>query len=499
MDESQKLKELGKHTLIYGVGRVLERMVGLLLFPLYVRMLSESDFGTRALVLSAGALVATVLGLGLDSAATRHYYEANGQREKEAVLSSWLWVVVFASSAVCGILLWLAEPICSWAFADPALAPLFRLSIAAVPFGLVARVSLMVLRLTFQPVRYALICLAKILVQALLAIALVVAFRMGLAGVLLAIVISTILQGLAGLTLTHRNFRMGLSWRWLKPMLAFGLPLIPMLIAMWILSYSNQYFINRWASRVDVGALDVARRISGLLTVAISSFQIAWGPFAYSLVNDRELARNTYSKALTYFGMASVVAATCVSLFAREVIVVLATSKYLPATALVPWLCGAAILWGAFYVLCMPFGVAKKTYHMTNAVVLGAASNVCLSIALIPRFGINGAAAAAMLGYVPTIAYAYLASRRVFPVSYELVRLSTLGGLAVAATAGGICADQCLAWPWPCMLAAKSALFAAFVAGLFLCKVLQPSDLGRVWKSLLARMAARRQSDRDAT
>ena len=499
MDGSQELKELGKHTLLYGVGRVLERMVGLLLFPLYVRMLDASDFGTRALMLSAGAFVATVLGLGLDSAATRHYYEANGPREKEAVLSSWLWVVVLASATVCGSLLWLAEPICSWVFADPALAPLFRLSIAAVPFGLVARVSLMVLRLTFQPVRYALICLAKILVQALLAIVLVVAFRMGLAGVLLAIVISTILQGVAGFALTHASFRAAVSWRWLRPMLAFGLPLIPMLIAMWVLSYSNQYFINRWASRADVGMLDVARRISGLLTVAISSFQVAWGPFAYSLVRDRELARNTYSKALTYFTMASVVAATGVSLFAGEVIVVLATSKYLPATALVPWLCGAAILWGAFYVLCMPFGVTKKTHHMTNAVVLGAATNVCLNIALIPRFGINGAAAAAMLGYVPTLAYAYLAGRRVFPVSYELVKLSTLIGLAVVAIAGGLGADRCLAWPWPCMLAAKSALFAAFVAGLFLCKVLGLNDVGHAWKRLLTRMSAIGQSKRRAT
>jgi O-antigen/teichoic acid export membrane protein len=489
MGVSKQLKRLGKDSLFYGLGSALQRFIGFFLFPIYTRVLAQADFGAQDLVSTAITITSTFLVLGLDSGTARHYYDAETSADRKQILSTWLWFELFISIPVCILLIVFAQPICALIFNDSTLAPFFRLGMATLPFTLLAGVTSLTLRLTFQSKKFSIISTAGVLVQALAAIYLVAILRMGVAGVFLANMIANVFRAGLGVGFTRKHFRLIFSKSWLQPMLAFGLPLVPASLSLWILNYSNRYFLVRLATLSDVGLLAVGIRISSIVTFVISAFQIAWGPFAYSLIKDERLAKGTYSKVLTYFLLISSLATVSLAIFAREAVLVLATPAYEPSASLVPWLCYGSIAWGAVYIVGIGSGIARKSYHTTIATVLAALVNTGLNFLLIPRWGITGAAASTMLGYLMALIYRYYVGQHYFPVNYEFRRVFMLVGMATVTIAAGVFIDRAVpSWSLEILLY-KIPLYAIFVASLFIFGIIRREEVNRVRGYLAIRFA----------
>ena len=76
------------------------------------------------------------------------------------------------------------------------------------------------------------------------------------------------------------------------------------------------------------------------------------------------------------------------------------TGEYVAGYIVAPYLFLAPLLQMLFQVACNQFLVVKKTWPNFFILSLGAVVNVFLNLALIPRFGIEGAAIATLIGYV---------------------------------------------------------------------------------------------------
>lgn len=489
MGVSKQLKQLSKDTLFYGLGNALGRFIGFFLFPIYTRALTQADFGAQDLVFTAVTIISYFLILGLDSGTARHYYDAETSADREKILSTWLWFELLISIPICALFIIFAQPVCALIFNDGALAPFFRLGMATLPFTLVAAITSLTLRLTFQSKKFSIISAAGVLIQALAAVYLVAILRMGVMGVFLANMIASVFRAVLGVGFTYKHFRLVFSKLWLKPMLAFGLPLVPASLSLWVLNYSNRYFLVRLATLSDVGLFAVGVRISSVVTFVISAFQTAWGPFAYSLIKDERLAKRTYSRVLTYFLLVSSLATVSLAIFAREAVLVLATPVYESSASLVPWLCYGSIAWGAVYIFCIGYGIAKKSYHTTIATVLAAIVNIGLNFLLIPRWGITGAAASTMLGNLMALIYSHYAAQRYFSVDYEFRRVFTLVSVATITIAGGVFIDRALPSWSPEILLYKIPLYAVFVASLFIFGIISREEVNRVRGYLVIRFA----------
>src|SRR5439155_14835708 len=101
----QQMKQLVKQTILYGLGGALQKLIGFFLFPIYAHLLSVEDFGAQDLVLTTIFVLSSVLALGMDSAAARHFYDAETSEHKKTILSTWLLVQMLLSSCVCLLLL----------------------------------------------------------------------------------------------------------------------------------------------------------------------------------------------------------------------------------------------------------------------------------------------------------------------------------------------------------------------------------------------------------
>jgi O-antigen/teichoic acid export membrane protein len=106
-----ELKRLAKHSVIYGLGGFVSRILAVLLLPLYTHYLTSSDYGAIETLIALTTVLVIVIRAGIASAFFRFYFDATTAEERLEVVRTSFWATMTLSTA--GLLsgLVLAEPI----------------------------------------------------------------------------------------------------------------------------------------------------------------------------------------------------------------------------------------------------------------------------------------------------------------------------------------------------------------------------------------------------
>jgi hypothetical protein len=107
-------------------------------------------------------------------------------------------------------------------------------------------------------------------------------------------------------------------------------------------------------------------------------------------------------------------------------VMVMAASTFHSAYRVIPLVALSYVLYGCYFQMAAGIYVEGKTRRSAILMVVGAAINVGLCFALIPPFGIMGAAVATLVSYALLPVGAYFLSRPLYPVDYEWGRVIKL-------------------------------------------------------------------------
>jgi O-antigen/teichoic acid export membrane protein len=222
----------------------------------------------------------------------------------------------------------------------------------------------------------------------------------------------------------------------------FGLPLVPSGLALWTLTFSDRFLLAHFAGQAEVGRYSIGVRIASAIVLLLYAFRTAWPAFAYSIRDDGE-ARRTYAFVLTYLLLISSWLALALGVFAPWLVRLLARDPgFWEGAEVVAPLAFAGVFWGAYIVVAIGVGRTRRTQF--NWVVTGAAAalNVGLNLVLIPRYGIQGAAASAVAAFAVMFVGMTWWAQRIYPVPYQWRRVVTAVGAAVALTVAGRVIDR---------------------------------------------------------
>jgi O-antigen/teichoic acid export membrane protein len=150
----------------------------------------------------------------------------------------------------------------------------------------------------------------------------------------------------------------------------------------------------------------------------------------------------------------------------------LTTEDFYSAERVVAPLAFAAAAFGAYIVVVIGIGRARRT--RSNWVITGAAAvlNVALNLILIPEFGMVGAAVATIAAYGTLFLGMAWKAQQVYPVPYQWRRVATAFGAAVALTVLGRVIDP--------PLAAAIAIVASYPLVLLPLGFYLPEELKRM-------------------
>jgi O-antigen/teichoic acid export membrane protein len=467
----KRLGELVRHSAIYGFGSLVSRFLAVLLLPIYTRYLSPADYGLIETLIALSAILTVLLAAGVKSAFFRFYFDEPEEAGKQRVIRTSFWFTMVMGTVGLAVGLVFAGPISELLFGTGDHADLVR----AAFVGLWAHVNYeqmtSLFRVEQRSTAYLIATLINLGLTVGATVLLVVVLEKGPIGVIVGNFIGTLIV-YAGL-LAYRREQLGLEWDrpLLREMNRFGMPLVPSALFLWALNFSDRFFLVKLAGPREVGLYSIGVRIASAIILLLAAFRTAWPAFAYSIEDDEEAAR-TYSFVLTYLVALTSWMALALGVLAPWLVQLLTTEEFYSAERVVAPLAFAAAAFGAYIVVVIGIGRARQT--RSNWVITGAAAalNVALNLALIPEFGMMGAAVATVGAYVTLFLGMAWKAQRVFPVPYQWRRVATALGTAIGLTLVGRGLDL--------PLGGAIALVAVYPLVLFPLGFFLPEELRRL-------------------
>src|SRR5919201_1422084 len=99
-DLSAQLKRLGKHSVIYGFGGLVSRILAVLLLPLYTRYISPSDYGKVETLIALTTVLGILLAMGITSAFFRFYFDSPDPERRLLVVRTSFWFTMGIATLV---------------------------------------------------------------------------------------------------------------------------------------------------------------------------------------------------------------------------------------------------------------------------------------------------------------------------------------------------------------------------------------------------------------
>lgn len=421
---AKEIKQLGKHTMTYGLGNILSRIIGFLLIPLYTHYLTPSDYGVLQLVGLTAEVVGIILNLGIGEAIYRFYYNSRDAAHGNLVVSTAWYSITFIAVPILALLCLVSWDIASWLLEETSQGVYILIALSTLWFNMQVSLTYHYLRVRERSTTYLAVSLAKLIVALFLNILLVVGLNMGLLGIFLSGLITAILFAVLSVPLVLYKVGLRFSWLIARQMIRYTLPIIPSNLANLAMHASDRYFIRAYFSLADAGIYTLGYRLGNVVHyLATTPFMQIWAPRRFVLHNNGAPPQS-FSVIATYFVFAITFVALGISIFIHDVIRLISPCEYWYAAQLTPAVTLCYILFAFTHHLGFGILVAKRTEYWAYIKLYVGFINFLLNFILIPLYGPWGAVGATFFTFVTELVLLYRIAIPLFPIPFEWLRIS---------------------------------------------------------------------------
>jgi O-antigen/teichoic acid export membrane protein len=425
-----------RDSITYTLPAALSHGLGLVLLPIYARVLTRDEFGALDLILSIAPIVMVVMTLEIQQGLARLRADADAEDRRRMTGTAWI-------ASGCALLVFVAvglstaDPLSAVAFGRDDFANSLRLGVLSVAATAAYTMVLNQFRWELRSRTYAVVSTLYALMAVALTVMMTVVDRLGLPGVLLSQALAGAVATIAGLVLLRGAWRPVVDRAHLRRMLAFSLPLVPASLSVFVTLYFNRLALSVFSDLDDVASYGMAARLAGVVGLLVVGLQNAITPLVYHHYRDQETPGQL---ARMFSGVIGLCIAVSVGLnaFAADITVVFGGREYLSSAPLVA-LIAPALLMGQLYVFAPGMGIALRTRAQLAVAAAAAGVDIIANLALVPTLGALGGALAALASSGAFLALWIRASQRYYPIPFEYRRLvSGLGLLALCSVLAAV-------------------------------------------------------------
>ncbi len=357
----ERIKETGQHTLIFGIGGMLQQGIHFALLPVYMRYLTPADYGVLNLLLIAGSFVKMIPSATVGPSLFRSYYDYETDKERSMVVST----ALFLSITIAGVLLLIGVPLSRLLSVlltgDSQYAMLTAIVLLNSTLMSANIVALAVFRAQKWSFRYMMVSLGALLVSLGTTIYLVVFQQLNIAGVIFGLLAGGVTSALLSLWMIRYHLRLAVSRLEIRKMVSYGLPFIPANIISFLQNSADRLIIQALLGPASVGLYALAKRFGQLIRIlVINPFELISPAIVFDAERDPR-AKEFYPRLLTYFLLVTAFIALGVAVLADDVLKLMADPEYWAAGAVVPWVCLAFVLYGARGLVSVGLALKRKT------------------------------------------------------------------------------------------------------------------------------------------
>lgn len=424
----------------YQIASILQRLLAVLLLPLYTGRIAPGGYGIVETLATFVIFVSIVARFGIIESFLRYYFSDEDRERRDALVRRTTLFLLVTTTVACAVLVVPAAPLARLITSEHVPGA-FRISVLGIWTFTNLELAQAVLRVDERLRAYALVNSINVVVTVAASLVLVIGLGKGYEGLLIANYGTSTLV-LFGLWWHLRRRLIRIPHTPTLPesfrtLFRFGLPTVPAEASVYALSVLDRQYIVHSHGAASAGRYAIAIKVAGAVAFIVTAFQYAWPPLAYSVTDDAQAAR-LYALVTTYYALISGWVVAGLALEDRFIIRVLTPHPgYFGSYRAIPWVSLGWAMYGLWVVLLVVAGRAKVTSRNFPAALVGLAVNVLLLILLVPRYGIAGGGIALCGAYVAMLGVMHLLIRRAFPVRFEWRRLLQLAVVIGGLAAGG--------------------------------------------------------------
>ena len=387
----------------YVPSAVLPPLFGFLSISVFTRIFSPQEYGIYILVNTTVLFLQMVFFSWLNQSALRYY-------EKFRSMSHSFFSTGFLSFIALMLIIpsmwYLLLFICRQFYMDTE-PPAFLLWI---PLLLLAqagsRYMLSLTRARRESVRYSTHMSVMSLLKFIIPVLLFYTLGTGLSGIFIGIFAAGIL------VLVHEGARFAkifslkiknYSGDFLRIFITYGIPLIGLSVASYVLSSSDRYMIGFFMGADAVGIYSAGYQLAETSVSVFSSFLMtAFFPVIVQTFekSGRESTQHLVSDLMGYYLMLALPVVFGVTLLCKEMTSILLGKSFFAAYQVLPVVSAGVFFLGLSMYFNKSFELKEKTSHILSITMSASILNIALNLILIPMIGILGAALSTLISYM---------------------------------------------------------------------------------------------------
>ena len=248
-----------------------------------------------------------------------------------------------------------------------------------------------------------------------------------------------------------------------------GLPLVPHLLMALGLITADRFILAHYRDLREVGLYAIAYTLGMIMSLITVSLNQAWAPVYYDLARKGDEGRHVLSKMCSGLIIALTAVACFGALIAQGFVARFCDHRYVSAGGVVPWIIGAYLAHSLFTLFSLAPMQARRSKLIMGGSFVALVVNTVLNFALIPHWGMYGAAYATLIAYVIEAMVMYVLAQRAYRLRYDLhLTLAAMGVFAAVLAVTQVHWDI------------EHALIASVTAGVICFSLLAALGLNRI-------------------
>lgn len=387
------------------------------LLPVLTRYLTPAEYGQVAIFQTLLAGLGAFIGISAQGAAGVKYYDSSISNEEfKFYIGSCFLVLGITTSIALGGFLFFKNEISAWLTMN---IEWILLGILAASAAFVISIRMGQWQIRKQARSFGVFQISQSLINMLFSLLLVTYFLQGSAGRIWVLALVPVFFSAIALYSLQKDGLIGFAWRpaYFRDILAFGIPLIPHTVGLFLLGSIDRFIINDKLGLIDVGIYMVAVQLAAVMGLAFDAINNAYVPWLYERLKRNQIQEKIQIVRLTYIYCAVLLFIVTITFFIGPgLLVLIAGNDYSPAGEIIGWLALGQAFHGMYLMVTNYIFYSKRTGLLSLSTVAAGLIHVGLLMMMLNLMGLKGVA----IAYAVSMAIKFLMTWFVANLRYPM-------------------------------------------------------------------------------
>lgn len=407
-----------QNTGIYTITSIINAAIPFLLLPILTRYLTPEDYGMVSMFTLLISFVSPFIGLNINGAISRQYYNREEVDIWEYVFNGLLILII--STLIVGVIFLAFSEVIAKIVSFPAQ---FLWLVIVYSFSqFLVSIILSLWQVQKKALAYGIFINATTLLNVGLSIVLVgmgMGWKGRIYGQAVAIIIFAVLASL--LMLKKRWIKISINKRYIYNALAFGVPLIPHALSGSIISMTDRFFITNMIGLAATGVYTVGYQVGSIINIIAISFNNAYVPWLYERLKKNEHSTKVKIVKFTYlYFIAIILLAAALGIIAPYILNVFLGKSFSESSIYVVWVAMGYAFNGMYLMVVNYIFYSQQTKYLAIVTFVTAILNMILNYCFIKIYGAIGAGQATTITFLVKFLIVWVLSSRVKKMPWNL-------------------------------------------------------------------------------